>query len=189
MMSVAIKGMAGVEHRQPDGSFVAYVPEEPAIPIRAGDRLRVRLEVADDVWIYAVSARQQAEYWKLGVWAPERRVSGGVRLLWPGGRELSAEDAAMTTLLVVAAREELPWLGELTRADCTALVGKRPPEPPVTACDRLYGLFWHIPGRVRGLIPPTIDHFQDGAVRVSAIVTHHSGAPYIAIEWPFQPRT
>ena len=110
MTTVAIKGMAGVEHRQADGSFVAYLPEEPAMPIRAGDRLRVRLEVADDVWLYAVSARQQAEYWSLGVWAPAHRSSGEVRLLWPGGRELTAEDAAMTTLFVVAAREELPWL-------------------------------------------------------------------------------
>lgn len=187
---VAIKGMAGVEHLQADGSFSAYLPGKPTpSAIKAGDRLRVRLEVGGGTWIYAVAVKRQAEYRKLGTWAPGESAGHGVRILWPGGHVLTDDDAAMTTLLVVASVEELPWLRDLARADCASLVGKMPAEPPVTACDHLYGLFWKVPKRPRGLVPPEVDVFQEEATRIPAIVAEHSGAPYTAIEWQFKPRS
>ena len=187
--TVATKGMAGVEHVQPDGSFLAYVPKNPVpTPIKEGDRLRVRLEAPDDTWIYAVSALRQANYWKLGVWAPSKPATGGVRMLWPGGHALTADEATMTTLFVIASSEELPWARDLTRADCSALVDKMPPDPPTTACDHLYGLFWKVPKRPRGMVPPKVEVFQDGTTQISAIVAEHSGAPYAALEWQFKPR-
>jgi hypothetical protein len=187
--TVAIKGMAGVEHLQPDDSFVAYLPGTPVpTPIRTGDRLRVHLEVAGDAWIYAMSVIREADYRSLGVWPPDRHASTGTRVLWPGGHALTADEAAMTTLLVIASRDELPWARDLTRADCASLVDKRPPDPPITACDHLYGLFWKIPPRPRGMVPPVVGAFQDGETRMPAIVAEHSGAPYTAIEWQFKPR-
>jgi hypothetical protein len=110
-------------------------------------------------------------------------------MLWPGGHAVTAGEATMTTLLVIASSEELPWARDLTRADCASLVNKMPPVPPVTACDHLYGLFWKIPKRPRGLVPPVVDSFQDGGTEVPAIVAAHAGAPYTAIEWQFKPRT
>jgi hypothetical protein len=187
--TVAIKGMAAIEHAQADGRFVIYEPGEPACPrIKAGDRLRVHLAVSDLTWIYAVSVTSNAVYTKLGAWSPGEHAASGVRLLWPGGRVLTPGDAAMATLIVVASADELPWLTDLVSADCSALENKMPPEPPITACDHLYGLFWKIPGRVRGIVPPEVDVFQDGDTRIPAIVAEHRGAPYTAIEWPFMPR-
>jgi hypothetical protein len=188
--TVVMKGMAGVEHRQADGSFAAYQPKNPVpTPIKAGDRLRVRLEVAADTWIYAVSVIRQADYWKLGMWAPGKNASGGARMLWPGGHALTADEATMTTLLVIASSEELPWARDLTRTDCSSLVGKMPPEAPATACDHLYGLFWKIPKKPRGMVPPKVDFFEDGGTRIPAIVAEHSGTPYTVLEWQFKPRT
>jgi hypothetical protein len=187
--TIAIKGMTGVEHAQAGGSFVAYLPEEPVpTPIKAGDRLHVRLEVADDTWLYAVAVVRQADYWKLGAWAPIKAAGTGVRMLWPGGHALTAADARMTTLLVVASTEELPWIKDLTRADCSSLVNKMPPDPPVTACDHLYGLFWKVPKQPRGLVPPEVDFFDDAGKHLPAIVATHSGAPYLALAWQFKPR-
>ncbi|HEX7836053.1 MAG TPA: hypothetical protein VF469_01255 [Kofleriaceae bacterium] len=187
--AIAIRGMAGVEHAQADGSFTVYQPGEPVPPpIRAGDRLRVRLEVADDAWIYAVSAIRKADHWKLGAWAPGEAARGGIRMLWPGGRVLTADEAAMTTLFVIASGEELPWARDLMRADCSSLVGTMPVDPPVTPCDHLYGLIWKIPKRPRGMVPPVVDAFQDGRIRIPAIVSENRGAPYTAIEWQWKPR-
>jgi hypothetical protein len=186
--TVTMKGMAGVEHLQADGSFLAYQPKNPVpTAIKAGDRLRVRVEVADEAWIYAVSVIRQADYWKLGVWAPDK-ASKGVRMLWPGGHALTADEATMTTLLVIGSSEELPWVRDLTRTDCSSLVGKMPPDPPTTACDHLYGLFWKIPKQPRGLVPPVVDSFDDGGAKIPAIVAEHSGAPFTALEWQFKPR-
>jgi hypothetical protein len=187
-MTVAIRGMAGVEQLQPDGSFVTYQPGAPiSTPIKPGDRLRIRLEVADDAWIYAVSAIGQAEYRKVGVWAPGERAHGGVRILWPGGHALTADEATMTTLFVVGSREQLPWARDLTQASCASLVGHMPTRPPTTACDHLYGLFWKAPRRVRGLVAPPVDVLEDGATRMPAIVSRQDDAPYAAIEWQFKP--
>lgn len=183
MTTVAITGLAGVEHRRDDGSFAPVQPGPLPTAIQAGDRLWVQVEPGAPVWLYAVSARGQAEYRKLGAWQP----AGGSRLLWPGGRVLSDDDAAMTTLFVVASPDPLVWLDELSRADCTAVVGKLRPRPPVTACDRLYGLFWTVPGRVRGMVAPSIGHIDAGGSVVPAIRAAHRGAPYTAIEWQFQP--
>jgi hypothetical protein len=186
---LAMKGMAGVEHLQADGSFLAYLPRDPApTPIKAGDRLRVRLEVADDTWIYAVSVIRQADYWKLGVWAPGNIAGSAVRMLWPGGHVLTAGEATMTVLLVIASGEELPWLRDLTRTDCSMLEGNMPPDPPISACDHLYGLFWKVPKRPRGIVPPKLGFFEDDGTRIPAIVAQHSGAPYTAIDWQFKPR-
>ena len=187
--TVAMKGLAGVEHLQPDGSFAAYQPGGPVpTPIKAGDRLRVRLEAPDDAWIYAVAVIRQADYWKLGAWAPGKNASGGVRTLWPGGHALTADDATMTTLLVIASSEELPWARDLTRTSCASLVGKMPPDPPATACDHLYGLFWKIPKRPRGMVPPKVEVFDEGGTRIPAIVAEHSGTPFTVLEWQFKPR-
>ena len=187
--TIAMKGMVGVEHAQPDGSFVAHLPDKPAPPpLRAGDRLRARLEVADDAWLYAVSVIRQADYWQLGAWGPGERAAGGVRVLWPGGRVLTGDEAAMTTLIVIGSGEELPWARDLTRTSCAHLVGKMPPDPPTTACDHLYGLFWRIPPRVRGLELPEVGVLEDGPARIPAIVAAHSGAPYVALEWQFKPK-
>lgn len=184
---VAVTGLAGVEHHQADGSFAPYQPGRPVpTPIRAGDRLHVRLAAAD-LWLYALAVIRQADYWKLGEWSPEPRAIEP-RLLWPGGRVLTATDAAMTTLLVVASSEPLPWASELTRADCSALVGKMPPRPPVTACAHLYGLFWKVPKRVRGLVAPDVAVLEDGALKLPAIVAAHTGTPYTALEWQFTSR-
>jgi hypothetical protein len=183
--SIAIRGLAGVEQRQPDGSFVAYQPDAPApTPIKPGDRLRVRVEIADDAWLYAVSAVDQTDYRLLGAWAPG--AHGGARMLWPDGHPLTADEATMTTLFVIGSRDELPWARDLGHASCASLVGKLPPAPPATACDHLYGLFWKIPRRPRGLVPPTVDTLRDGSAAVPAIVSEHSGAPYTAIEWQFK---
>jgi hypothetical protein len=186
---VAMKGMAGVEHVQASGSFVAYLPLEPVPPsIRAGDRLRVRLEVADDTWLYAVSEIGRADYAQLGVWPPGNQATPGFRMLWPGGHVLTADEATMMTLFVIASREELPWARDLTRTDCSILLGKMPPEPPSTACDHLYGLSWKVPRRPRGMIPHKIEFFQDGGIEIPAIVAAHSDAPYTALEWQFLSR-
>lgn len=186
--TVTIKGLASVEHQQPGGTFAAYEPKNPVpTPIKAGDRLRLHLEVADGAWLYAVAAFQQSEYWKIGEWGPGGGT-GGVRVPWPEGHVLTADDARMTTLFVVASSEELPWAHGLTREDCSALVGQMPPEPPKTACDHLYGLFWKVPGRVRGRVPPKVERLEVGAVKLPAIVSSHSGSPYTAIEWLFKPR-
>jgi hypothetical protein len=187
--TVAMKGMVGVEHAQDDGSFRAYLPEAPVpTPIRAGDRLRVRLEIADDTWIYAVSVIRQADYGKLGAWGPGDHARSGVRLLWPGGHVLTADDATMTTLLVIGSRDELPWARDLIRADCSSLVGKMPADPPTTACDHLHGLFWRVPPQPRGPIPPKVGLFRDVGIQMPAIVAEHRGAPYVALEWQFKPR-
>jgi hypothetical protein len=138
------------------------------------------------VWLYAVSAIDQAEFRKLGEWAPGEGA-GGVQVLWPDGHPLATDEATMTTLFVIGAREELPWVRDLTHASCASLVGKMPPAQPTSACDHLYGLFWKIPRRPRGLVPPSVAYFQDGGTRVPAIVSEHSGAPYTAIEWQFKP--
>jgi hypothetical protein len=186
---VAIKGMAGVEHRRPDGSFVAYEPGAPRpLPIRAGDRLHLSLDLAGDTWLYAVAVTGQTSYGRLGAWPAGRAAGSGIGVLWPGGRTLSADDAAMTTLLVIASGDELPWLRDLTRTDCASVVNQMPAEPPVSVCDHLYGLFWKIPKRPRGLVRPVVGSFEDGAIRVPAIVAEHRGSPYTAIEWQFQPR-
>jgi hypothetical protein len=187
--TVAMKGMAGVEHLQADHSYLAYAPTSSIpTPIKAGDRLRVRLEVADSAWIYAVSVIREADYGKLGAWAPGEHASLGVRVLWPGGRTVTADEATMTTLVVIASSVELPWLADLTRTSCLDLVDKMPPDPPITACDHLYGLLWKVPPRPRGIVPVTIELLQDGGTRMPAVVAEHSGAPYTAIEWQFKPR-
>jgi hypothetical protein len=131
---------------------------------------------------------READYAKLGAWAPGEHASRGVRVLWPGGRVVTDDEATMTTLVVIASGEELPWLGDLTRTSCSDLVDKMPPDPPITACDHLYGLLWKVPPRPRGIVPVTIEPLEDGATRMPAIVAEHSGAPYTAIEWQFKPR-
>jgi hypothetical protein len=183
--TVAIKGMMGVEHAQPDGRFQAYLPLDPVPPrIRAGDRLRVRLEVDGEAWIYAVAVHG-ARYWQFGTW---EQAGAGARLLWPGGRVLGAEDAVLDTLVVIASSEELPWARDLTSTSCAHLVDKMPPEPPTTMCDHLYGLLWKVPRRPRGLVPPDVEFFDEAGARVPAIVARHRGAPYTAVEWQFKPR-
>jgi hypothetical protein len=37
--------------------------------------------------------------------------------------------AKLTTLFVIASTEGLPWIEDLTRADCSSLVDKMPPDP------------------------------------------------------------
>jgi hypothetical protein len=59
-------------------------------------------------------------------------------------------------------------------ADCSSLVGKMPPNPPVTACDHLYGLFWKILPAVRGMVPPEVDVFDDGRYRPQPPLPRHS---------------
>ncbi|HEY6724943.1 MAG TPA: hypothetical protein VI197_12990, partial [Polyangiaceae bacterium] len=128
-------------------------------------------------------------YWKLGAWPPDRGASTGDRTLWPGGLVMSADDAKLMSLIVVASSQELPWLRDLERADCSALVGQEPPASPTKPCDHLYGLFWKIQMQPRGLVPPTVDFIQDGTVRVPAIVVENADAPYTALEWQFNLRT
>lgn len=188
--TTTIKALASVEHLQADGSYKAYNPERPVpTPIKAGDRLRVRLQVADDAWLYAVAAHRQAEYWQLGAWGPGEGVTDGVRVPWPDGLVLSDEQARMTTLFIVASSSPLDWAKNLSKEDCSALVGQMPPDPPKTACDHLYGLFWKVPGRPRGMVPPPVEYYrtQDGT-KLPAIVASHSGSPYVAVEWQFKPR-
>jgi hypothetical protein len=187
--TLTMRGMVSVEHVQPDHSFVVDVPDKPVPPpLWAGDRLRARLEVTDDAWIYAVSVIRQADYWRLGVWDPGEGAADGVRVLWPGGRVLTADEAAMTTLIVIASVEELSWARDLTRTNCAHLVGRMPPDPPATACDHLYGLFWRLQPLVRGLELPEVGVLEDGDARLPAIVAVHSGSPYVALEWQFKPK-
>lgn len=187
--AVAMKGMSSVEHGEPGGKFTPVMPEGPAPPkVKEGDRLRVRLEVADDTWVYAIAAVRQADYAKLGVWEPGKNAKSGVRTLWPGGRVLSAADASMSNLFVIASSEELPWARDLTRTNCSSLVGKPPPNPPATPCDHLYGLYWKIAARPRGMVAPKVDFFDDGGTRFPAIVDENSGTPYAVLEWQFKPR-
>ncbi|HMG20442.1 MAG TPA: hypothetical protein VK607_03965 [Kofleriaceae bacterium] len=186
---IAIRGMAGLEHAQADGSFTMYQPGESAPPrIRAGDRLRLRLEVDDGAWLYAVSALRKADHRKLGAWGPGECAAGGVRMPWPGGHVLTADDAAMTVLFVIASRDELPWARDLTHTDCSSLIGVMPAVPPVTLCDHLHGLMWKIPPRIRGMVPPEVDAFDEAGLRIPAIVSQHHGESYTAIEWQFKPR-
>jgi hypothetical protein len=186
---ITMKGLAGVEHLQADARYLAYQPTlSVPTPIRAGDRLRVRLEITDAAWVYAVSVVRGADYERLGTWAPDEHASSGVRVLWPGGRVWAAGEATMTTLVVIGSREELPWLRDLTRASCANLVDTQPADPPITACDHLYGLLWKVPPRPRGLVPLQVELLEDGETRTPAIVAAHSGAPYTAIEWQLRPR-
>lgn len=185
--TVAIRGLAGIQHARPDGGFQPFLPRDPVPPkIKAGDRLHVRLEVGDEAWIYAI-AMIDADYLRLGAWGPAS--AGGLRMLWPGGRVLGADDGAMDTLVVVASSAELPWARDLTRRNCADVIDKMPADPPVTPCDHLYGLIWKAPRRPRGLVPPVVDFFDDSGVRIPAIVAEHRGSPYTAIEWQFKPRT
>jgi hypothetical protein len=185
--TLAMRGMVSVEHAQPGGGFIAHQPDTPFPPsLRAGDRLRARVEVADDAWLYAISVIGQADYWRLG--APGEPTAGGVRVPWPGGRVLTADEASMTSLIVIGSIEELPWARDLTRTSCAHLVGKTPPSPPTTACDHLYGLFWRIPRRVRGPELPEVGLLEDGPARLPAIVASHRGSPYVALEWQFKPK-
>jgi hypothetical protein len=187
--TVTIKGLASVEHHQGGDTFAAYEPRAPVpAPIKAGDRLRLRLEVADDAWIYAVAAFQQSEYWKVGEWGPGVAAKGGVRIPWPDGHIVTDDEARMTTLFVIASAEELDWAQSLKREDCSALVGQMPPEPAKTACDHLYGLFWKVPKRIRGRVPPKVERLKYDSVNLPAIVSTHSGSPYTAVEWLFKPR-
>jgi hypothetical protein len=187
--TVTIKGLASVEHRQAGDTFAAYEPKAPVpTPIKAGDRLRLKLEVADDTWIYAVAAFQQSEYWKVGEWGPGVDASGGVRTPWPEGHIVTEDQARMTTLFVIASAGELDWAHGLKREDCSALVGQMPSDPPKTACDHLYGLFWKVPKRIRGRVPPKVERLKLDGVNLPAIVSEHSGSPYTAVEWLFKPR-
>lgn len=188
--TIALHGLAGVEHARPDRTFQPYLPEDPVpMPIKAGDRVRVRLDVADDAWLYAAAVVRQAQYRQLGAWPPAAGDQTGARVLWPGGHVLTDEDAKMTSLIVVASSQELPWLRDLTRTDCSTLVGEPPPDPPKTPCDHLYGLFWKIQKQPRGLVAPTIELLQDGSSRIPAIVAQSAGSPYTALEWQFRPRS
>ena len=96
------------DHVVVEGAKVGMAPRRGEVleilPGTQGDRLRVRLEVPDDTWIYAVSVIRRADYWKLGAW-PQAKSGGGVRVLWPGGHKLTADQATMTTLLVIASSE------------------------------------------------------------------------------------
>jgi hypothetical protein len=187
--TIAMKGLVAVEHAQSDGSFVAHVPDSPRPPpLHAGDRLRARLEIADDAWVYAVSAIRKADFWQLGAWGPGEGAAAGARVLWPGGRVLTADEATMTALLVIGSTEELPWARDLTRESCAHLLGKMPPDPPATVCDHLYGLFWRIPPGVRGLVLPETGVLEDGGVKLPAIAVAHSGTTYTALEWQFKPK-
>lgn len=187
--TVTIKGLASVEHRQNGDTFAAYEPRGPVpTPIKAGDRLRLQLEVADDAWIYAVAAFQQSGYWKVGEWGPGVNTTGKVRIPWPEGHIITGDEARMTTLFVIASAGELPWARDLTREDCSDLVGKMPSESPQTACDHLYGLFWKVPKRIRGKVPPRVERLKLDSVNLPAIVSEHSGSPYTAVEWLFKPR-
>jgi hypothetical protein len=189
MTEVVISGMSSVEHVQPDGSFAVYQPGEPVPPrIGAGDRLRVQLEAADGIWLYAVAELPGKLHTRLGAWPPGEIVRGGVGQLWPGGRVLSADGAAIRTLIVIASSEELAWARDLTTVDGSGMVGKPRPVAPVTACDHVYGLIWKVPPRPRGMVPPVVDQLDDGGVRLPAIVSRNAGAPYTAIEWQFKPR-
>ncbi|HET7500354.1 MAG TPA: hypothetical protein VFK02_05100 [Kofleriaceae bacterium] len=186
--TVTLKGMLGVEHARADGGFAIYEPGEPVPPrIKAGDRLRLHLEVAGAAWLYAVSVTRQGVYRRLGAWAPPHGGSG-VHVPWPGGHVLTDEQAEMETLIVIASSEDLPWASDLVRVDCSAVMDRMPPKPPVTVCDHLYGLFWKVPPRPRGMIPPDVDMFEDAGARIPAIVVAHRGAPYTAVEWQFKPR-
>jgi hypothetical protein len=187
--TVTLRGMAAIEHRQPDGTFAPHTPDPMYPPkIGAGDRLRVRLEVDDGAWLYAVSSLRQTTYWKLGAWGPGERAAGGIRLLWPGGHALTADEAAMTLLFVVASAEELPWAKELTRTDCSHLKGQPVPEPQVTPCDHLVGLSGRVQPRMRGPGEPAIAMLEDGAAKVPALAVENRGAGYTALEWQFKPR-
>ena len=116
-------------------------------------------------------------------------VEDSFRVPWPDGLILNDEQARMTTLFVIASSSQLDWAKNLSKEDCSALVGQMPPDPPKTACDHLYGLFRKVPGRVRGQVPPTVEYYRthDG-IKLPAVVTSHSGAPYVAVEWLFKPR-
>lgn len=187
--TVAIRGMSSVEHVQPDGSFAVYQPGEPVPPrIGAGDRLRVQLEVAGAAWLYAVAELPGELHTRLGAWAPGELARGGTGQLWPGGRVLSADDAAIRTLIVIASSEELAWARDLTTVDCKPMVGKPRPVSPATTCEHVYGLIWKVPPRPRGMVPPEVAELDDGGVRLPAIVSANEGAPYTAIEWQFKPR-
>jgi hypothetical protein len=89
---------------------------------------------------------------------------------------------------VIGSSEELPWACDLTRTSCAHLVGKPPPDPPVTPCDHLYGLFRRIQPRIRGLELPEVALLDDGGAQLPAIVATHRGAPYVALEWQFKPK-
>ncbi|MCG8416874.1 MAG: hypothetical protein MJE77_02880 [Proteobacteria bacterium] len=188
--NISMKGLASVEHAQPDSFFASYAATKPVpTPIKAGDRLRLQLEVSDEAWLYAVGAFRQAEYWKMGQWRPGEGAEGGIRTPWPAGHILTAEQARMNTMFVIASSQKLDWVENLTNKDCSALVGQMPPDPPKNECDHLYGLFWKVPSRVRGRVPPPVEYFTtaDGT-RLPAIVASQSGAPYTAVEWLFKPR-
>lgn len=128
--TVAVRGLAAVEHRRANGHFVVHEPLEPgAIPVRAGDRLRVRLEVAGGAWTYAIGSSDENRFWQMAAWDP---VIGPTRDLWPGGHLLTDDEAHMTTLLIVVSSEPLPWARDLVSQDCSHLLGKLPSRTPQT---------------------------------------------------------
>ena len=185
---VTIKGFASVEHHQPGGGVHAYEPGAPApMPVKAGDRLRLKLEVKDNVWIYAIAAFRQSEFWKLGEWRPVAGM-GDIRFPWPDGKILTEDDARMTTLFVIASSEELAWAHELTRANCGTLKKAMPPKSPQSACDHLYNLFWKVPGRIRGRVSPKVERFEHDGTRLPAIIATNGDSPFTAVEWLFKSR-
>jgi len=109
-----------------------------------------------------------------------KRTGPGPR---PGRAEARRHDADRG-----ASAEELPWARDLGCTDCSHLKGQPPPDPPITPCDHLYGLFRRVQPRFRGLVEPEVATLEDGAARVLAVVAENRGAPYTALEWQVKPR-
>lgn len=183
----SIGGRLAVQHRDGDG-WTPYTPSQPVpIPIAPGDRLHVALDLSGASHVYAIGAEQQKTWHKLGGWDADAIEQGRP---WPDGLVLDAAHAAITTVFLVASNEALPWAESLTTADCSALVGQMPKDPPESACDHLYGLTWKVPGRPRGRVAPKVQPIDtaDGTRLMGVVAGPNQGAPYTAIEWAVRAR-
>ena len=183
---VTISGALAVQHRQDDGTFVSYLPEgTDRVPLRVGDRVFGEIDAPVGATVYAIGAiTRDQKYWKVDEFKPGSIKDG---LIWPGGLVVDEKMYLMQTLYLVASARPLEWAETLVPTECGHLMGQPNPDPPATVCDRLYGLAFKAPPRIRGRVKPTRKFFRSPQeVKLPGIAARGSqGEDYTAIYWDF----
>lgn len=182
---VTLTARLAVEHRAGEG-FEPVMPDRAPFAVKTGDRIHVALGAPGATHTYAIGARKQAHYRRLGAWGPGELK--GDRL-WPDGLVLDEAQADLDTLFVVASSTPLDWLDDLDTADCADLVGQMPPDPPKAACDHLYGLYWKV-SSPRGMAMPRTEPIQmaDGRNAIAVVAPARPGTPFSAVKWSLRSR-
>ena len=184
---IHLEGKAAVEHMGSMGKKSPFLPQKNiTLPIKAADLLHIQLKASDKSIIYAIAADQQ-RYWQLGRWDYQALKAGHV---WSGGLTLSAKNAAMKTLYLIAAKEKLAWAEELQEIQCDQLRNKIAVKSPKTVCEHVHGLKWKVPPRIRGRVRPQVEPFRSATgSRLNGLVARSNQAKdYTAIEWQFTGR-